>query len=130
MGTPNFAVPALDALEDCPDVEVVAVYTPPDRRRGRGQNFEAYPIKQRGEELGIPVAQPRTFQDKEVVAALQGYRPDVIVVAAYGRLRPAEVLEIPPFGCLNLHPSLLPRHRGPSPGAGASVAVTASPAFR
>lgn len=122
MGTPNFAVPALDALEDCPDVEVVAVYTPPDRRRGRGQNFEASPIKQRGEELGIPVAQPRTFKDKEVVAELQGYRPDVIVVAAYGRLLPAEVLEIPPFGCLNLHPSLLPRHRGPSPVAGAILA--------
>ncbi|MDE2683362.1 MAG: methionyl-tRNA formyltransferase [Chloroflexota bacterium] len=122
MGTPGFVVPVLDALQDCPEVEVAAIYTPPDRRRGRGQAYEASPVKQRGQELGIPVVQPRTFRDTDVVAQLESYRPDVIVVAAYGRLLPPEVLAIPPFGCLNLHPSLLPRHRGPAPVAGAILA--------
>ena len=122
MGTPGFVVPVLDALQDSPEVEVAAVYTPPDRRRGRGQTYEASPVKQRGQELGIPVEQPRTFRDADVVAQLESYRPDVIVVAAYGRLLPPEVLAIPRFGCLNLHPSLLPRHRGPAPVAGAILA--------
>ena len=122
MGTPGFVVPVLDALQDCPEVEVAAVYTPPDRRRGRGQTYEASPVKQRGQELGIPVEQPRTFRDADVVAQLESYRPDVIMVAAYGRLLPPEVLAIPRFGCLNLHPSLLPRHRGPAPVAGAILA--------
>ena len=122
MGTPSFVVPVLDALQDCPEVEVAAVYTPPDRRRGRGQTYEASPVKQRGQELGIPVEQPRTFRDAVVVARLESYRPDVIVVAAYGRLLPHEVLGIPPLGCLNLHPSLLPKYRGPAPVAGAILA--------
>ena len=122
MGTPGFVVPVLDALQDCPEVEVAAIYTPPDRRRGRGQTYEASPVKQRGQELGIPVEQPRTFRDADVVAQLESYRPDVIMVAAYGRLLPPEVLAIPRFGCLNLHPSLLPRHRGPAPVAGAILA--------
>lgn len=122
MGTPDFVVPVLDALQDCPEVEVAAVYTPPDRRRGRGQTYEASPVKQRGQELSISVEQPRSFRDADVVAQLESYRPDVIVVAAYGRLLPPEVLTIPQFGCLNLHPSLLPRHRGPAPVAGAILA--------
>ena len=122
MGTPGFVVPVLDALQAFPEVELAAVYTPPDRRRGRGQAYEASPVKQRGQELGIPVEQPRTFRDADVVAQLESCRPDVIVVAAYGRLLPPEVLAIPPFGCLNLHPSLLPRHRGPAPVAGAILA--------
>ncbi len=122
MGTPSFVVPVLDALQGCPEVEVAAVYTPPDRRRGRGQSYEASPVKQHAQALGIPVEQPRTFRDADVVARLESYRPDIIVVAAYGRLLPPEVLAIPPFGCLNLHPSLLPRHRGPAPVAGAILA--------
>ena len=122
MGTPDFAIPALDALHDCPGVEVVAVYTPPDRKRGRGQTLEACPVKARGEELGIPVVQPSTFRNAEAVAQLESCRPDVIVVAAYGRLLPSEVLAIPQFGCLNLHPSLLPKHRGPAPVTGAILA--------
>lgn len=122
MGTPSFVVPVLDALQVCPEVEVAAVYTPPDRRRGRGQTHEASPVKQRGQELGIPVEQPRTFRDADVAARLESYRPDIIVVAAYGRLLPPEVLAIPPFGCLNLHPSLLPKYRGPAPVAGAILA--------
>jgi methionyl-tRNA formyltransferase len=122
MGTPAFAVPALDALWDCPDVELAAVYTPPDRKRGRGQILEASPVKQRGQELGVPVEQPRTFRDADAVVQLESYRPDVIVVAAYGRLLPPEALAIPRFGCLNLHPSLLPKYRGPAPVTGAILA--------
>ena len=122
MGTPGFVVPVLDALQDCPEVEVAAVYTPPDRRRGRGQTYEASPVKQRAEALGIPVEQPRTFRDADVVAQLESYSPHAIVVAAYGRLLPPQILAIPRFGCLNLHPSLLPRQRGPAPVAGAIMA--------
>ena len=122
MGTPAFVAPALDALWGAPAVEVVAAYTPPDRRRGRGQVFEATPVKQRAVELGIPVEQPATLRNSDEVERLGSYAPDVIVVAAYGRLLPPDALAIPPFGCLNLHPSLLPRHRGPSPVAGAILA--------
>ncbi len=122
MGTPAFVVPTLDALWADPSVEVVAAYTPPDRRRGRGQVFEATPVKQRALELDIPVEQPATLRNSDAVGRLASYTPDVIVVAAYGRLLPADALAIPPFGCLNLHPSLLPRHRGPSPVTGAILA--------
>ena len=122
MGTPSFAVPVLDALHECREVEVTAVYTPPDRKRGRGQTLEACQVKARGEELGIPVVQPGTFRNAEAVSELESYRPDVIAVAAYGRLLPADVLAIPRLGCLNLHPSLLPKHRGPAPVAGAILA--------
>ncbi len=122
MGTPSFAVPALDALRECAGVELVAVYTPPDRKRGRGQTVEPSPVKVRAQELGIPVEQPGSFRNAEAVAGLESHRPDVIVVAAYGRLLPPEVLSIPRYGCLNLHPSLLPKYRGPAPVAGAILA--------
>ena len=122
MGTPSFVVPTLDALWADPSVEVVAAYTPPDRRRGRGQVFEATPVKRRAQELGIPVEQPATLRNDDAVQRLASYAPDVVVVAAYGRLLPPNVLATPPFGCLNLHPSLLPRHRGPSPVSGAILA--------
>lgn len=119
MGTPEFAVPVLDALHECPNVELVALYTPPDRKRGRGQTVEACPVKQRGKDIGIQVEQPSTFRNAEAVGNLHAYQPEVIVVAAYGRLLPADVLAIPRFGCLNIHPSLLPKYRGPAPVAGA-----------
>ena len=122
MGTPPFAIPALDALHAHPEVAVVAAYTPPDRRRGRGRVVEPTPVKQRALALGIPVAQPATLRDPEALARLQSWEPDVIVVAAYGRLLPPAALATPRFGCLNLHPSLLPRHRGPAPVAGAILA--------
>ena len=122
MGTPAFAVPVLDAIYEQPGLELAAVYSPPDRKRGRGQNLEASPVKQRAEALGVPVEQPRTFRDDEAVARLSACKPDVIVVAAYGRLLPPETLAIPRFGCLNLHPSLLPKYRGPAPVAGAILA--------
>ena len=119
MGTPRFAVPALENLAANPAVELVGVYTPPDRRRGRGQTMEPSPVKARAQELEVPVCQPATLRNSEAVAELSQLAPDIIVVVAYGRLLPAEVLELPRFGCLNLHPSLLPRHRGPSPVPGA-----------
>ena len=122
MGTPHSAVPTLDALAANPMVVVVAAYTPPDRRQGRGRTFAPSPVKQRAEELGLPVEQPATFRNSDAVGRLADYAPDIIVVAAYGRLLPTEVLNLPRFGCLNLHPSLLPRHRGPSPVAGAILA--------
>ena len=122
MGTPQIATPALDALASNPAVAVVAAVTPPDRRRGRGQILEPTPVKRRALELGIPVMQPPTLRNPDAVAALAAYAPDIIIVAAYGQLLPAAVLDLPPLGCLNLHPSLLPRHRGPAPVAGAILA--------
>ena len=122
MGTPQFAVPALDALAANPGIILVAVVTPPDRRQGRGRQAAPSPVKARALELGIPVIQPPTLRDADAVAALAGYAPDIIVVAAYGMLLPAAALALPRRGCLNLHPSLLPRHRGPAPVAGALLA--------
>ncbi len=119
MGTPGFAVPALDTLASNPAIDLVAVYTPPDRRRGRGQVLEPSPVKARAGELEIPVCQPPTFRNPDVVDEFSQVNPELVVVVAYGRLLPAEVLKIPRFGCLNLHPSLLPLHRGPSPVPGA-----------
>ena len=119
MGTPAFAVPALDILASNPVVDLVAVYTPPDRRQGRGRVMEPSPVKARARELEIPVCQPSTLRNPDATGELSTLNPEIIVVVAYGRLLPAEVLDIPRFGCLNLHPSLLPRHRGPSPVPGA-----------
>ncbi len=122
MGTPSFVVPVLDALHDDTALDLTAVYCPPDRRRGRGQRLESSPVKARAQELGIPVFQPPTFRDPQAIAQLKSCRPDAIVVAAYGRLLPPDALGVPEFGCLNLHPSLLPRYRGPSPVAGTILA--------
>ena len=122
MGTPQFAAPALDALHANPAVAVAAVCTPPDRRRGRGQTLETTPVKRRALELGLPVMQPPTLRNPDAVAELASYRPDIIIVVAYGQLLPPELLNLPALGCLNLHPSLLPRQRGPSPVAGAILA--------
>ena len=122
MGTPRFAVPALDALASNPGLDLVAVYTPPDRRRGRGRAMEPSPVKARAQELAIPVHQPPTLRNPDAVGELSQLNPEIVVVVAYGRLLPAAALEIPRFGCLNLHPSLLPRHRGPSPVPGAILA--------
>lgn len=115
MGTPHFVVPVLDSLLNAPQVEVVGVYTPPDRPQGRGQNSEMTPVKQCALERGLPLFQPASLRPEPVRAALASLAPEVIVVAAYGRLLPPPVLALPAHGCLNLHPSLLPRYRGPSP---------------
>ncbi len=110
-------VPALQRLHGMPGVQVVSAVTPPDRPRGRGRQPEPPPVKTEAEALGIPVLQPPNLRGESIRAELASLAPDVIVVAAYGRFLPTAVLELPLHGCLNLHPSLLPRHRGPSPVA-------------
>ena len=119
MGTPAFVVPVLNALTRAQGVEVVGVYTPPDRPSGRGRPERMPPVKSQALAKGLAVYQPATLRSPGVQAELAALRPDVILVAAYGRLLTAEVLRTPPHGCLNLHPSLLPRYRGPSPVASA-----------
>jgi len=113
MGTPEFAVPSLRALASAHDV--VAAYTQPDRPRGRGRQPRPSPVKVVAEDLGIAVEQPATLRDPGVIARLTGYAPDVICVAAYGLILPSEVLALPRLGCLNVHASLLPKHRGAAP---------------
>ena len=117
MGTPIFAVPALASLLNIEDSSIVGVYTPPDRPAGRGRKSQASPVKEFAEENRLPVYQPNNFRKEEDQAELAGLKPDAIIVAAYGKLLPKPVLDLPSFGCLNIHPSLLPRHRGPSPVA-------------
>lgn len=113
MGTPTFAVPSLSALAERHDV--IAVYTRPDAASGRGRTLSPSPVKVAAVSVGLPVEQPRTLRDPEVVSRLQSYRPDAIVVAAFGMILPAEVLSVPPSGCINVHASLLPRWRGAAP---------------
>lgn len=114
-GTPEFAVPALRALIEAEDHQVLAVYTQPDRPAGRGRKLRASPIKQLAEEMGIPVYQPRSLRDPEAIAKLVALNADLMVVAAYGLILPPAVLEAPRLGCLNIHASLLPRWRGAAP---------------
>ena len=118
MGTPAFAVPALRALVERGHV-VAGVYTQPDRRAGRGRKVRASPVKVFAEERGLPMFQPRSLRQDAAAARseLADLAPDVVIVAAYGLFLPDEVLRLPRLGCLNIHPSLLPRHRGPSPVA-------------
>jgi len=113
-GTPDFAVPALQALIDSPH-EVVAVYTQPDRPAGRGRKLRASPVKQLALEQEIPVEQPPSLRDEEAQAQLASYDADVMVVAAYGLILPQAVLDTPKHGCLNIHGSILPRWRGAAP---------------
>ena len=117
MGTPQAVSPVLESLCRQPDAEVIAAITPPDRQRGRGRHPEPPPVKEAAQRLGVPVWQPPTLRSQEAQHRLTQLNPDIIVVAAYGHLLPPPVLQLPPHGCLNLHPSLLPRHRGPSPVA-------------
>ena len=115
MGTPYYVVPVLELLQQSPGLEIVAVYTPPDRARGRGRVVEATPVKLAALEAGLPVMQPASLRSDEVRREMAGMEPDVAIVAAYGKLLPPAALEAPKHGCLNIHPSLLPRYRGPSP---------------
>lgn len=114
MGTPDFAVPVLNRLMEAGH-DIVAVYSRPDRSSGRGRKFVPTPTKQFAEERGLEVRQPKSLRSEAECAGLASLSPDVVVVAAYGLFLPPEALEIPPLGCLNIHPSLLPRYRGPSP---------------
>lgn len=121
MGTPDFVVPVLDDLAEASSVELAGVYTPPDRPGGRGRADRMPPVKTRALEIGLKVHQPGSFRSAQARDELASLRPDVIVVAAYGKLLPSAVLETAPHGCLNLHPSLLPSYRGPSPVSSAIV---------
>lgn len=114
MGTPDFAVPSLNALLEAGH-EVAAVYTQPDKPQGRRQVLTAPPVKQLALARGIPVFQPDTLKDEAEQARLRALAPEVIIVAAYGKLLPKAVLEIPAHGCINVHGSLLPRWRGAAP---------------
>ena len=117
MGTPQFAVPALAALLDAGH-DVVGVYTQPDRRSGRGRRLAAPPVKRFAESRELPVFQPASLrEDADAGRAIADLAPDAIIVAAYGLFLPEDTLAVPRLGCLNIHPSLLPRHRGPSPVA-------------
>ena len=118
MGTPEFAVPALERLV-VNGYEVVAVYTQPDKGAGRGRTLVESPVKKAAVERGLTVFQPANFKKAETVKQLASFQPDIIVVAAFGHILPESVLAIPPHGCLNIHPSLLPRFRGASPVASA-----------
>lgn len=113
MGTPEFAVPALQALIDTQ--HVVGVVTQPDKPAGRGNQFRPPPVKVAAEAAGIPVYQPKSLRKEESAAPLREWQPDIIVVAAFGQILRPHVLELPPHGCLNVHASLLPRWRGASP---------------
>ena len=114
MGTPSFACPSLAALLAGPDT-VVAVVCQPDRPRGRGLALTAAPVKLLALEHGLPVLQPPKVRTPEFLDELRGFAPDLIVVAAYGRILPRTILDLPPRGCINVHASILPRHRGAAP---------------
>ena len=118
MGTPDFAVPVLSALLDAA-YEVVGVYTRPDKPAGRGKQPMASAVKQHALARGLPVFHPVSLRPQQVQRELASLSPDVMIVAAYGLLIPSGILDLPPLGCLNIHPSLLPRYRGPSPVASA-----------
>src|SRR5437870_4844227 len=123
MGTPQFAVPALEALiaGRTPAVvlpegyEIVTVITRPDKPAGRGQEITFSPVKQTALTHGIPVWQPGSFKRPENIAALAAYNADLFIVAAFGQILPRAVLDLPRFGTLNIHASLLPKYRGVSP---------------
>ena len=113
-GTPDFALASLSALVDA-GVIPSAVLTQPDRPAGRGKKMSTSPVKDFAIENSIPVWQPATLKDPEVVAQIAAVKPDLIIVAAYGLILPQAILDIPQHGCLNVHASLLPRWRGAAP---------------
>ncbi|MBN1255921.1 MAG: methionyl-tRNA formyltransferase [Deltaproteobacteria bacterium] len=113
MGTADFALPTLRALADAE--EVIGFVTQPDRPRGRGRNLAPPPIKEFAFDLGLQVLQPERVKEPSVISQLEELKPDLIVVAAFGQILPPVVLGIPPLGCINVHPSLLPKYRGAAP---------------
>lgn len=114
MGTPDFAVPALKAIANS-NHNVSGVFTQPDKPRGRKMIMTPPDVKVCAEELNIPVFQPKSMKSQEALQILTDLKPDVVVVAAYGQILPQAVLDVPRFGCINIHGSLLPKYRGASP---------------
>lgn len=114
MGTPDFAVPSLQKLIDRGD-DICAVFTQPDKPKGRGHKLQAPPVKELALQHNIPVYQPQTLRDETVQEQICGLAPEAIIVAAYGKLLPKAVLDTPKLGCINVHGSLLPKYRGAAP---------------
>jgi len=113
MGSPDFALPALQALHE--DYSLVGVVTQPDRPAGRGRELKSPPVKTLALELGIPVIQPEKLHEPVAMEQLRAWSPDVIIVAAFGQILKQDVLNLPEYGCVNIHASLLPRWRGAAP---------------
>lgn len=114
MGSPDFAIPSLNLLYKAGE-NIKAVVTQPDRKKGRGLILTPPPIKIEAERMGLPVYQPERVREKGFINLLNSIKPDAIVVVAYGQILPVEILEIPRYGCINLHGSLLPKYRGAAP---------------
>jgi methionyl-tRNA formyltransferase len=113
MGTPDFAVPTLEALVE--NHQVIGVFTQPDKPKGRGKAMAFPPVKEAAVAHDIPVYQPVRVREPEVVEEIEKMKPDVIVVVAFGQILPESILKIPPYGCINVHASLLPKYRGAAP---------------
>lgn len=113
MGTPEFAVPSLKVLYETQ--EIVCVVTQPDRPKGRGQKLQPSPVKIFATEKNLPILQPQKIKSPEVVAELKNFCADLIVVVAFGQILSQEILDLPKFGCINVHASLLPKYRGAAP---------------
>ena len=113
LGTPEFAIPSLEGLYE--KENVIAVVTQPDKPKGRGLKLSPSPIKTWALSKGLKVLEPLKLKDSQVIETLKSFLPDLIVVCAYGKILPKELLEIPKFGCWNIHASLLPKYRGASP---------------
>ena len=118
LGTSDIAVPALQALIQS-DQEVVAVVTQPDKSSGRGKNIRFSPVKEAALVASLPILQPERIKEEQVQSELKEFSPDLLVVTAYSQKIPDEVIAIAPYGCINIHPSLLPKYRGAAPLIGA-----------
>lgn len=114
MGTPNYARGTLETLYDAGH-DICAVITQPDKPKDRGMHLQFPPVKELALERGTPVYQPETLRDGSAFTLIQDIAPELIVVVAYGKILPQEILDLPPCGCLNIHPSLLPKYRGAAP---------------
>ena len=114
MGTPDFSVGTLEALYEAGH-EIVGVVSQPDKPKGRGKNLQPTPVKEAALKLGLPVYQPKRVREPEFVQVLKDLNPEGIVVVAFGQLIPKEILELTPYGCINVHASLLPKYRGAAP---------------
>lgn len=115
MGTPALAATSLEALRREPAFEIVGVVTQPDRPRGRNLQLQPSPVKAVAARAGLPLLQPEKARDEGFIAELRRWQPDLIAVAAFGQILPKSILELPRFGCLNVHTSLLPKYRGAAP---------------
>ena len=114
MGTPDFAVPSLERLQG-DGYDICAVFCQPDKPKGRGHKLQPPPVKTAADKLGLPIYQPSSLKDEEVQLQIENLKPDCIVVVAYGKILPKAVLDMPKYGCINVHGSLLPKYRGAAP---------------